>query len=142
MPFRVEVSAASISDGAHGAVWLLLLKCSPKAIDAGIAAHRERAGAVPHGILIGEIQGRWSGEFLEQVSHNGLHGRREQNIDAHLEEGDDRSNPFGRMSEERSVARKAAQERAKLLKKSRGMTRRVKADTFSTFGRPPAGEID
>lgn len=36
---RVEDSTANKGDGSHGAVGLLLLKRSPKTIDAGVAVH-------------------------------------------------------------------------------------------------------
>ena len=70
--FLVEGSAAETGDEPHGAVELLLLKCSAKAIDAGVAVHRERAGVVVHGDPIGEDQDRWSGEVCEQVTQQWL----------------------------------------------------------------------
>ena len=61
MSFRIGGSVVNIGDGLHGALELLLFKRSTEAIDAGNAVHPERAGAVLHGVLIGEDQDWWSG---------------------------------------------------------------------------------
>lgn len=76
--FRVKGSTANIGDGSHGTVGLSLVKCSTKAIDAGVALHPEGARAVLHGVPIREEQDRRSGEFCEQATHDGLHVRCEQ----------------------------------------------------------------
>ena len=104
-----------MGDEPDGAVGLLPFKRSTKAIDTGVAVHQERARAVLHGALNGEDQDRRSGLFRAQVTHDVLHGRREQEFDALVEVGGDYSNPFGHISQEFSIVRKAAQERAKLF---------------------------
>ena len=50
---RAKGSAVGVNNGSHGAVLLLLLKCSSKEIDAIVGEHPERAGVVLHSVLIG-----------------------------------------------------------------------------------------
>ena len=87
--FRVEGSAANLSDGPHGAVGLLLPKRTSKPIDVAVAVHPERAGAVLHGVPVWEDQDLWSSELCGHATHDGFHGRCEQKIDALLDASDD-----------------------------------------------------
>lgn len=41
MPLRVKGSVANVGGGPHGAAGLLLVKRSPKTIDAGVVVHSE-----------------------------------------------------------------------------------------------------
>ena len=50
---RAKGSAVGVNNGSHGAVLLLLLKCSSKTIDAIVGKHAERAGVALHSVLIG-----------------------------------------------------------------------------------------
>ena len=84
MSYRDGGSVAYIGNGPHGAVGLFLRFRSAKTIDAGVAVHPQRAGAVLHGVPVGE-EDRWSGEFREHVTHDGFHARRERKFDALLE---------------------------------------------------------
>ena len=114
MSFRVDGSAVNKGDGHHGAVGLFLLKRSGKPIDAGVAVHPKRAGAVLHGVPAQQDQGRWSGELREHVTHDGSRDRRQQNCGTLLEESSDWSNPFGHISQELLLVRKATQERVQI----------------------------
>lgn len=67
VPLQIEGSAADILDGSRRASRVLLFKRSAKTIDAGVAPHVGRAGAVGEGLPIGEDQHARSGKLDQSM---------------------------------------------------------------------------
>ena len=95
--------ARLISDGPHGAVRLLLLRCIAKTVDARVAVHVERAGAVGQGVLVGEDQKGAAASSARIFAHCCFHGWRELNLDSLLEGGRDRVDPPGQTTQEFAI---------------------------------------
>ena len=110
MPLRIEGTAADLSHGPHRAVRLLLFKCGAKTADAHVAVHLEGAEAVGHVVPFREDQNRWSGKLGENLAHDYFHGWRGIKLDSLPEEGSDRADPLGQITQEFAVLPHAAQQ--------------------------------
>ena len=101
----------------------------------------EGAGAVGHGVPVGEDQNWWNGKLGENFAHDNLHGWRELNPDSLPEKGGE-----GRICLDKS-RRNLRQyptplSRARTCFRSRGMGIVIIADFVFAFGRTPAGETE
>ena len=101
-------------------------KCNPKTIDARVTVHVEGAGAVGHGVLIGEDQNGWSSKLGENVTHDYFHGRRELKLDSLPEDGGDWADPLGQVTQEFAITTPPSRVRTCL--RSRGIGILVKAE--------------
>ena len=63
----------------------------------------EGAGAVGHGVPVGEDKNWWSGKLGENFTHGNLHGERKLKLDSFPEEGGDRADPLGQVTQEFAI---------------------------------------
>ena len=69
----VKCRSANEDYGANGAVGLFLLQRGAEAVETRVAMESERSCAVFNGFPVREDENRGFGEFLENLTHDGLH---------------------------------------------------------------------
>ena len=73
------------------------------------------AGAVGHGIAVREDENGWSSKLGDNFAHDYFHGRRELKLDSLPEEGGDRADPLGQVTQEFAIVPHTAQQVVDLL---------------------------